>query len=75
MVNFLFEFYLKIALSILASGLGKLSMFPYKNGGGPYKGRFEVVADGGSTFNFMPSRSSWAEGQPGCWVGHLPGQW
>ena len=55
--------------------LEKLSMFPYKNGGGPYKGRFEVVADGGSTFSFMPSRSSWAEGQPGCWVEHLPGQW
>ena len=24
---------------------------------------------------FMPSRSSWAEEQPGCWGGHHPGQW
>ena len=24
---------------------------------------------------FKPSQSSWAEGQPGCWGGHHPGQW
>ena len=41
--------------------------------GGPEKGRFvEFVL-----VQFMPwiSQTSWAEGRPGCWAKHLPGQW
>ena len=40
--------------------------------GGPEKDRLLEVL---GVKKFMPSRSSWGGGQPGCWGGLHPEQW
>ena len=43
--------------------------------GGPEKGRVCTVGVEGKQLKPWTSQTSWAEGRPGCWAGHLPGQW
>ena len=42
--------------------------------GGPEKGLLCWMY-GERLFKPWTSRTSWGEGRPGCWAGHLPGRW
>ena len=63
--------YLTCVIAIKSTRISELISF-----GGPEKGRLgRVVQIGKKLKPWQPSRTSWAEEQPGCWGEHHPGQW